>query len=452
MIDHASPDWRAPLRNGLAAIRLRLPDGVRPYFEPGPLGALALGISSGFPFAMIASTLTTRLAEAGIDKKAVTAFTLAFLLYNLKFLWAPVIDRVRLPGLAKLVGQRRAWLIVIGAGVMASVAWLGVADPAAGLGPVVAATLTVAFFGASYDIVIDAFRIESLTSDQLGVGSGMSQYGWRIGSSAAGAIVLLLAESRGWSFAYVAATLFALPAILAGALLGEPKRPPATGPVLVGWAAVQDAVIAPLADFLQRQGAGLTLAFILLHKVGDTMANLTFRLLFNDLGFTKSEIAFFDVQLGLVALLLGVFVGGIVYSRLGMKKAVLISLVLMAVSNLSFAALAAAGHSNVGMAAAIGFENFSSGIGGVAVTAYLSALCNLRFTATQFALLSAAASIAGRFLSGTTAGALIESMGYVNFYLLTTLLALPGILLFVYMLYAGLVDDAIPDRPNPSQD
>jgi PAT family beta-lactamase induction signal transducer AmpG len=452
MTDHASSDWRAPLRSGLAGIRQLLPSGVQPYFEPGPLGALALGISSGFPFAMIASTLTTRLAEAGIDKKAVTAFTLAFLLYNLKFLWAPVIDRVRLPGLAKLVGQRRAWLIVIGAGVMASVAWLGLSEPAAGLGAVVAATLTVAFFGASYDIVIDAFRIESLSADQLGVGSGMSQYGWRIGSSAAGAVVLLLAESRGWGFAYVAATLFALPAILAGVLLGEPKRPAAAGPVLVGWAAVQDAVIAPLADFLQRQGAGLTLAFILLHKVGDTMANLTFRLLFNDLGFTKSEIAFFDVQLGLVALLLGVFVGGILYSRFGMKKAVLISLVLMAVSNLSFAALAAVGHSNVGMAAAIGFENFSSGIGGVAVTAYLSALCNLRFTATQFALLSAAASIAGRFLSGTTAGALIEAMGYVNFYLLTTVLALPGILLFVYMLYAGLVDDAIPERPTPSRD
>jgi PAT family beta-lactamase induction signal transducer AmpG len=122
------------------------------------------------------------------------------------------------------------------------------------------------------------------------------------------------------------------------------------------------------------------------------------------------------------------------------------------VSNLSFAALAAAGHSNIGMAAAIGFENFSSGIGGVAVVAYLSALCDLRFTATQFALLSAAASITGRFLSGTTAGALIEAMGYVNYYLLTTVLALPGILLFVYMMRAGLVDDTIPERPEPVAD
>jgi PAT family beta-lactamase induction signal transducer AmpG len=274
----------------------------------------------------------------------------------------------------------------------------------------------------------------------------MSQYGWRIGSSAAGATVLLLAESRGWSFGYVAASLFALPAIVAGLLLGEPKRPPAAGDVLTGWAAVQDAVIAPMADFLRRDGAVLALLFILFHKIGDTMANLTFRLLFNDLGFSKTEIAVYDVQLGLVAYLVGVFVGGILFTRLGMKRAVLVSLVLMAVSNLSFAVLAAAGHSNLGMAAAIGFENFTSGIGGVAVVAYLSALCDLRFTATQFALLSAASSIVGRFISGTTAGALIEALGFVNFYLLTTLLALPGILIFVYMMRTGLVDDAIPSR------
>jgi len=138
-----------------------------------------------------------------------------------------------------------------------------------------------------------------------------------------------------------------------------------------------------------------------------------------------------------------VFCGGILYVRLGMKRAVLISLVLMAVSNLSFALLAAAGHSNLGMAAAVGFENFASGIGGVTVVAYLSALCDLRFTATQYALLSALASIAGRFLSGTSAGALIETMGYVNFYLLTTLVALPGVILFWFMMRSGLADGSV---------
>ena len=423
-----------------AGWRAALPAAIRPYSEPGPLGALALGISSGFPFAMIGATLTTRLAESGIEKKSVTAFALTLLIYNLKFLWAPLIDRGRVPLLAAAIGQRRAWLVVAGLGVMAAVAWLGVVDPADDLGLVVAAALAVAFAGATYDIVIDAFRIESLTPEQLGVGSGMSQYGWRIGSAAAGALALVVAETSGWSLAYLAATMFALPAILAGFLLGEPRRhrelAPHTG--------VVDAVVAPLADFLKRDGALLALLFILLHKIGDTIANLSLRLLFNDLGFAKAEIAAWDVGVGFIALIVGIFVGGVLFKALGMKRSVLISLVLMAVSNLGFAGLAMAGHDNVAMGAAISFENFASGIGGVAVVAYLSALCDLRFTATQFALLSAAASVVGRLFSASTAGALIEAMGYVNFYLLTTVLALPGIAIFVYMLHAGLVDDALP--------
>jgi PAT family beta-lactamase induction signal transducer AmpG len=182
------------------------------------------------------------------------------------------------------------------------------------------------------------------------------------------------------------------------------------------------------------------LLFVLIHKVGDTLANLTLRLLFVDLGFSNDEVAFYDVGVGFAALLLGVFAGGIVYARLGMKRAVMISLVLMAVSNFSFALLAAAGHTNAGMAAAIGFENFASGLGGVTVVAYLSALCNLRFTASQYALLSALASIAGRFLTGTTVGSLIEAIGYVDFYLLTTVVALPGVLLFWFMIRSGLAD------------
>jgi PAT family beta-lactamase induction signal transducer AmpG len=423
-----------------AGWRAALPASVRPYSEPAPLGALLLGISSGFPFAMIASTLTTRLAEAGIDKKAVTAFGLTLIIYNLKFLWAPLVDRGRVPVLANLIGQRRAWLLVIGLGVMAAVIWLGQADPVNDLPMVIAAALTVAFMGASYDIVIDAFRIESLSPEQLGVGSGMSQYGWRIGSAAAGGLALVIAERAGWNTAYLAASLFALPAILAGLMLGEPKnhRPPGESK------GIADAVIAPLADFFRRDGAVLTLAFILLHKIGDTIANLSLRLLFNDLGFSKDDIAAWDVGLGFAATLVGIFVGGIVFKAFGLKRAVLLSLILMAISNLSFAGLAIIGHSNPALGAAMTFENFSSGIGGVAIVAYLSALCDLRFTATQFALLSAAASIVGRLFSASTAGALIEAMGYVNFYLLTTVLALPGILIFVYMMRAGLVDDTLP--------
>jgi PAT family beta-lactamase induction signal transducer AmpG len=227
--------------------------------------------------------------------------------------------------------------------------------------------------------------------------------------------------------------------MLVGVVMGEPARhrEPARPHGVV------EALVAyfrPLLEFLQRQGALVVLLFVLIHKIGDTLANLTLRLLFKDLGFSNDEVAFYDVGIGFVALLIGIFIGGILYAKLGMKRSVLISLVLMAVSNLSFAGLAAAGHTNIGMAAAVGFENFASGIGGVTVVAYLSALCNLRFTATQYALLSALASIAGRFLTGTTAGGLIQGIGYVNFYMLTTLIALPGVFLFWWMMRTGLAD------------
>jgi PAT family beta-lactamase induction signal transducer AmpG len=199
----------------------------------------------------------------------------------------------------------------------------------------------------------------------------------------------------------------------------------------------------PFVEFFRRQGAMLVLLFILLHKIGDTLANLTFRLLFDDLGFSNDEIAIYDVGVGFWAYLVGIFIGGILYTRLGMKRSVMVSLILMAVSNFSFALLAGAGHSNWGMAGAIGFENVASGIGGVCVVAYFSALCDLRFTASQYALISAAASVVGRFLTGTTAGGLIDRLGYVNFYLLTTLAALPGIVLFWIMMRSGLVDASI---------
>jgi len=208
-------------------------------------------------------------------------------------------------------------------------------------------------------------------------------------------------------------------------------------------AEVWASIVGPFVEFFKRNGAWLVLVFILVHKIRDTLANLTFRLLFDDLGFTNDEIAIYDVGIGFWAYLIGVFIGGVAYAKLGLKRSVLVALILMGVSNFSFAALAAAGHSNWGMAGAIGFENIASGYGGVVVVAYFSALADLRYTAAQYALISAAASVVGRFLTGTTAGALIEALGYVNFYLLTTALALPGIVLFWWMMRTGLVDAAM---------
>jgi PAT family beta-lactamase induction signal transducer AmpG len=425
----------------VSRLRARLPEGLRPYCESAPIAALFLGVSSGFVFAMLGATLTTRLAQHGITKSAVTAFVLTILAYNFKFLWAPIVDNVRLPVIGRW-GQRRSWLWLIGVLVMAAVAFLGLADPSHALYMVAIAAITVGIAGATFDIIIDAYRIELLEPRQLGVGSGMSQYGWRIGAAAAGALALVLAHRIGWTAAYLACAVFALPAMLVGVVMGEPKRhrEPAK-PHGVVEALV--AYFSPLMEFLRRQGALVVLLFVLIHKIGDTLANLTLRLLFQDLGFTNDEVAFYDVGVGFIALLIGIFVGGILYGRLGMTRAVFISLILMAVSNFSFAALAAVGHTNLGMAAAISFENFASGIGGVTVVAYLSALCNLRFTATQYALLSAMASIVGRFLTGTTVGAMINAMGYVNFYILTTVVALPGVFLFWWMIRTGLADLSI---------
>ena len=414
---------------------------IKPYLEKDSLAAFFVGVSSGFPFALLAATLTTRLAQDGIDKSTVTAFTLAFFVYNLKPLWAWIVDGVRIPVLGGL-GQRVSWMLVAGVLVMAATVNLALADPSADIVWTATSAVLLGLAGATFDIVIDAFRIETLKPYQLGTGSGMSQYGWRIGAAAAGALALVVAARYGWSAAYMACAVFALPAMLTALIMGEPARRQVIA-AKRSLAEIWQSIAGPFVEFFQRSGAWLVLLFILVHKIGDTLANLTFRLLFDDLGFSNDEIALYDVGVGFWALIVGVFVGGVLYARLGLKRSVLIALVLMAVSNLSFAALAAAGHSNIGMAGAIGFENFASGYGGVVVVAYFSALCDLRFTAAQYALISAGASIVGRFLTGTTAGSLIEGYGYVNFYLLTTVLALPGIALFWWMSRTGLVDAAM---------
>jgi MFS transporter, PAT family, beta-lactamase induction signal transducer AmpG len=425
---------------GIALMARRIPE-IHPYLEKESLAAFFLGVSSGFPYAMIGATLTTRLAQDGINKKTVTAFTLAFLVYNLKVFWAWVVDGVRLPLLGRL-GQRVSWMLLAGVLVMAAVVHLALVDPAADIGATVVAAVLVGVAGATFDIVIDAYRIETLKPHQLGTGSGMSQYGWRIGSAGAGALALVLSARMGWNVAYAACAVFAVPAMVTAMVLGEPPRhrePTSKKGLAEVWA----SIAGPFVEFFQRHGAWVVLLFILVHKIGDTLANLTFRLLFDDLKFTNDEIAYYDVGVGFWAYLIGIFIGGVIFSRLGLKRSVLIALVLMGVSNLSFAALAAAGHSNLGMAAAIGFENIASGYGGVVVIAYFSALCDLRFTAAQYALISAGASVVGRFVTGTSAGGLIERMGYVQFYVLTTVLAVPGIVLFWWMCRSGLVDEPV---------
>ena len=415
-------------------------DAIKPYLEKEAIIALLIGISSGFPYAMIGATLSTRLAQDGIDKKAVTAFALAFLVYNFKWAWAWVVDGVKIPVLHRM-GQRVSWMLVAAIFVALAVANLGFSDPKAGLLFTAYSAVLLGFAGATFDIVIDAYRIEMLRPDQQGVGAGMSQYGWRLGSAGAGALALVVAARMGWGAAYVVCAAFVLPAVVAVLWGGEPARHReaiARKAINIG-----ESIVGPFREFFSRHGAWLVLLFVLLHKIGDTLANLTLRLMLEDLGFSNDEIAIYDVGVGFWAFLIGIFVGGVLYAKMGLKRSVLLSLFLMMISNLSFALLAAAGHSNMGLAATIGFENFASGVGGTVLVAYFAALCDLRFTAAHYALISSAASIVGRFLTGTTAGAMVESMGYINFYLMTTIAAVPGIVLFYMMMKSGLADSSI---------
>ncbi len=423
---------------------------VRPYLEKESLAAFFVGVSSGFPYALIGATLTTRLAQDGIRKSTITAFSLAFLVYNLKFLWAWVVDGVRLPLIGRL-GHRVSWMLLSGCLVIAAAINLALVNPAADVQATAIAAILMAAAGATYDIVIDAYRIETLKPHQLGPGSGMSQYGWRIGSTGAAALALIIALYMGWQAAYLFTIVLAFPAMITALVVGEPVRH-VVSHARQSLAGVGRSIIAPFVEFMRRSGAWLVLLFILVHKIGDTLSQLTVRLLFNDLGFTNDEIAIYDVGVGFWAFLVGIFIGGVLYSRLGLKRSVLLALVLMAVSNLSFALLAVVGHSNTGLAAAMTFENLASGYGGVVVVAYFSALCNLQFTASQYALISAAASVVGRVVTGSSAGRLIEQLGYVNFYALTTVAALPGILLFWYMMRTGMVDRALGDAGRVNGD
>src|SRR4051812_13001166 len=242
--------WDSRLGGWLGDLRNRLPEGVRPYFEPAPLAALFLGISSGAAFAMIGATLTTRLAQNHIERTEIVQFALIILAYNFKFIWAPVVDNVRLPVIGRF-GQRRSWLWLVGVLAMVAVAFLGMAEPKESLYVVAIAAVAMGVAGATFDIIIDAYRIELLEPRQLGVGSGMSQYGWRVGAAAAGAPALGPAPPFGWSAAYAACAFFAPPAMLVGLVMGEPvrHREPAKPH------GVLEAIVAyfsPLLEFLRR--------------------------------------------------------------------------------------------------------------------------------------------------------------------------------------------------------
>lgn len=425
--------------------------GLAPYVRRRPLGILALGLASGFPLALVLATLTLWLSELGVSKGQIGLFAAVTLPYSLKFLWAPIVQAVRLPWLARGLGHRRAWLLLIGVGLMASIWQLGLSDPAQHLAVTAFWAVAVAVLSASQDIVIDAYRIEILTDSEQPAGATMITVGYRIGLLISGAGTLLLAEHFGWPAAYMLTALLVVIGWAAVWSMGEPVHPDATAaspaPALPS-RFLQTAIIDPLVNFFRGQGATVALlivAFLVLHKLGDAAAAIMTAPLLVDLGFSKPEIAFANKTVGAVAALVGSLLAAAVVYWLGLRWALLATSLLMMLTNLMFVVLAMAGHDVGLLALSIGLENFSSALGGTVLVVYLSQLCDLRYTATQYALLSALTNIA-RALLATPSGFVQEAVGWPVFFLLSTAAALPGILLLWLLIRAGGLAPARPTQ------
>ena len=404
------------------------------YREPRLLAILLMGFSSGLPLALTGATLGIWLAEAGLSLTAIGLFALVGTAYNFKFVWSPIIDRLPLPVLTRLLGRRRGWAVVIQALLGLAIVALGFADPRIDPWWTALGAVAVAFLSASQDIVIDAYRVELLEEREQAAGAAATQVGYRFGMLAAGAGALYLATFFGWQATYAVMGALMGVGILTVLATREPSRegtvakPPEKG--LAAW--LQDAVVAPFADFVTRPGWVLILAFVVLYKFGDALAGTVSSPFYVAMGFSKIEIANVSKIFGVVSTLVGVALGGIVTYRLGLMRGLIVCGVLQMLSNLMFAIQAMVGYDIPMLMATIAIENVTGGMGSAAFVAYLSSLCNVSYTATQYALLSSLAATARTMLS-SSGGWLAESLGWVPFFLLTVLAAVPGLLLLAWL-------------------
>lgn len=422
------------------------------YRDPRVLSLLFLGFSSGLPFGILAEPLTARLAESGIDKTTIGLFALVSLPYSLKFAWAPLIDRIRLPVFGAWLGRRRSWMILSQLCVLAAVGLLGLADPRQAIHLVAIMAFAVAFFSASQDIVIDAYRVEILEDRSLAAGAATATFGWRIGQVGGGAAGLIAADLLPWPMVFLGLGLLIGVGIVAVLLNPEPAkessedaaaierekaerlRARGMSPALAAagaWAYV--AVLSPILDFARRPGWVAVLSFILLYKFGDAVLAVMKVPFFLEIGFSKTEIAEIAKLFGVAATIGGGFLGGVVLARFGLMTGLLVCGVLMAVSNLVFVLQAWAGHDLGVLAFSIAVENVTTGMGTTAFVAYLSSLCNVAYTATQYALLTSLMAISRTTMSAG-AGWLADQVSWPAFFVLTTLAAVPGLLLLVWMM------------------
>ncbi len=405
------------------------------YRHPRLLAILFMGFSSGLPLPLTLGTLSFWLAQSGVSRTAIGLFALVGISYNFKFLWSPIIDTLPVPVLTRRWGRRRSWALAIQGLLAVAIFALGLGDPGRdALGTALVAVI-VAFLSASQDIVIDAYRIELLTPEEQGAGAAATQWGYRFGLIAAGAGALYAAAFGGWSFAYALMSVLMGVGMVTVWFTPEPDVAAAPGQrdarSLLAW--LREAVVEPLADFLTRPLWAEILVFIVLYKFGDALAGVMANPLYVALHFTEGEVASVSKIFGVLMTLVGLSAGGVIVARLGLYPSLLICGVLQNVSTMMYAALALAGHDMTVLAFSIAAENVTGGMGSAAFVAYLSRLCNVSFTATQYALLSSLAAV-GRTTLSASGGWLVDQVDWVPFFSIATVAGFPALFVLLRLM------------------
>ena len=378
------------------------------------------GFTSGLPLFILISLLPAWLRSSGLDLKAIGLFALIQFPFTWKFLWAPLFDRFTFS-----MGRRRGWLIIFQILLLLTIALSGFIDPVSQLTSIAIISTIIAFFSASQDVVIDAYRRELLLDRELGLGNAIHVNAYKIASLVPGSLSLVLADFFAWDFVFIVTALFMLPGIIMTLLVSEPKlkaAPPKT---------LKEAVIEPLKEFKNRKGlnnALLILLFIFLYKIGDSMATALATPFYLDLGFSMTEIGLIAKNAGLWPGILGGILGGIWMMKLGINKALWIFGFMQMFATLSFAWLAYVGDNNAVLAITVGLEFFAAGLGTTAFVAYIAKTTNPSYTATQFALFTSLASVP-RTLTNASTGYLVEFFGWQTFFIFCFVIAIPGMLL-----------------------
>ncbi|MBR7159059.1 MAG: MFS transporter [Alphaproteobacteria bacterium] len=404
-------------------------NALKVYLKPNVLALFFLGFACGVPYFLIFSTLSFWQKEAGMSLAVIGFFALCRLPYSIKFLWAPFLDKVKLPWISAKLGRRRSWGILFQIGLIFSLLGLSMVKPVEQTSLMMVMAFLVAFFSASQDIVVDAWRIESVSVDEQAVANTVYTFGYRAAMFAAVAGALFMAENIPWAEVYRILPVTILVGMFAFLVVKEPNIPgeqkvPAT---------LKEAVIMPLKDFLTRPHWLLILLFILFYKMGEVTLGIMANPFYLDVGFSKTEIAAIIKIYGVGATIAGGFIGGLLTVRYGVMKMLLLAGMLQAVSNLFYTVLAHLGANTDFLMLTITVDNLAAGFGGVVFIAYLSGLCNVAYTATQYALLSAIVMFS-RDIIAAASGVVAEAVSWDIFFFLTFLSALPGLLLLVIIM------------------